>query len=503
MGLSVLLIERFAEIFSGNKEAFGKFVINGKDGDKVTGRAMTEIGQVKKEYYEQHLEGKKGLGIVPINKDNKCIFGVIDIDDYDVDYKNLQEKINANNFPLVMFLSKSGGVHLYLFLEEFAEAGFVQDCLSFFSIILGYKNTEVFPKQRQLTTQSKTGNWINLPYFDYEKTKRPILNGEDKLDLFTALEHIKNNTISKKQLNEFVKNFPHKDAPPCLQFLLNGDVDSNRNNFLFNVGIYYKQYKPDSWEDKLNEANSNLSTPVKFGELSNTIVNSLKKKEYFYQCSLEPMVSYCDKALCRLRKFGINSDSMPSEIIGDLIKYDFIPPLWKLNVNGVYLNLKTEELMSHNHYQKKCFEILHTWPKGVKTEIWRKIVEERLGNVVVKDAPEEASPDGRFKSFLMEYCTERAEATSKDQMFRGRVYTEDNYHYFRGKDFLDFLRNNSFTYYSSTQSFIRFEELGGIRMKIRIGKKQIRCWRIKVINNPKLVVKTSVVNFDKFNEEPY
>lgn len=505
--ISPLLITKFQEFFAGNTKAYGKFIIEkNKVDDKITGKAYTEIGTVKLEYYQNHLEGKIGLGVIPINNENKCRFGVIDIDEYKIKHKELITRIRSNNLPLILFRSKSGGAHLFLFLKSWADAGSVQDALSFFGTILGYKKVEIFPKQKKLD-KSKVGNWINLPYFNSEKTNRYAYNYKGvKLDLYEAIKFIDENTIDILELNKLIEDFPYKDAPPCLQYLLNGQVEQpGRNNFLFNTAIYFKQKEPDTWQKDLVEVNNKLKESLSIEELTSSIINSLNKKEYFYACRNEPLISYCDKVLCRQRKFGIDSDSIPSEIIGGLIKLDFInEPLWELNVNGVNIVFTTQELMSHLTYQRKCFEVLHTWPKALKKGAWRKIIEERLVSVEIQKGPEEAGHDGLFKRHLMEFCTERAEAVTKDQIMNKRVYTSEGYHFFRIADFMDFLKFQNFTFYSAPIAWRRLRDLGAIPLQFRLNSgKAIRAWRIKLIKNVRVEIENKPLNFEKYDKEPF
>lgn len=505
--ISPLLVSKFQEIFSGNENAYGKFTISDKSGDKVTGQAYTEIAKVKKELYQQHLDGKQGLGVIPINNNNQCRFGAIDIDDYKIDFKSLQQIIKRNSLPLVLFRSKSGGAHLFLFLRSWANAGSVIDALSFFGIILGHKKSEIFPKQKKLE-KSKVGNWINLPYFDAENTQRFAYDDSGKkLDLFGLIKHVEEKAIDITELEKLIENFPHREAPPCLQYLLSGMMvdKGERNSFLFNVGIYFKQMSPDTWQNDLAEVNHKLKEPLSIEELNKSVISSLSKKEYFYTCRNEPIVSYCDKVLCRTRKFGIDSDSIPSEIIGGLVKVDFTnEPIWELNVNGVNLVFKTNELMNHSAYQQKCFEMLHTWPKALNKEAWRKIIEERLNNVEVQKGPEEASQDGQFQRFLMIFCTERAEAVTKAQILNKRVFTEKGFHYFRIEDFIDFLKFNNFTFYSAPLIWKRLRDLGAAPVMFRMThEKKVRAWRIKLIDNPRIGANIETIKFETFDKEPF
>ena len=74
--------------------------------------------------------------------------------------------------PLVVFRSKSGGAHVFLFTEVPVEAKIVRDKLLSISAILGYGGAEVFPKQIELKSEEDTGNFLNLPYFQGDKTTR-------------------------------------------------------------------------------------------------------------------------------------------------------------------------------------------------------------------------------------------------------------------------------------------------------------------------------------------
>ena len=68
---------------------------------------------------QDHIDGKHGVGAIPINENNECKFGAIDIDVYDLNHRELQQKIQQLDLPLAHCRSKSGGAHLYLFLKEF------------------------------------------------------------------------------------------------------------------------------------------------------------------------------------------------------------------------------------------------------------------------------------------------------------------------------------------------------------------------------------------------
>ena len=92
------MIEKFRNIFEGLDSAYGQYIkgdrgSNGKQG----GKAFIVRKEVSEQLWVDHLQGKEpALGIIPINKDNKCKWGCIDIDDYNLNHKELINNIRQN-----------------------------------------------------------------------------------------------------------------------------------------------------------------------------------------------------------------------------------------------------------------------------------------------------------------------------------------------------------------------------------------------------------------------
>ena len=89
-------MNRFKEIFKGLERAHGctKISVPAENGVKVKGQSFVVRQPVTDDLWRMHLEGSQSLGIIPINEDNKCIWGCIDIDSYaGFDHKKLINKI--------------------------------------------------------------------------------------------------------------------------------------------------------------------------------------------------------------------------------------------------------------------------------------------------------------------------------------------------------------------------------------------------------------------------
>ena len=134
------MIERFKNIFEGLDRAHGVTLVgesNG-DGNKIKGKSFVKREPVTDDLWQKHLDGKDSLGVIPINDDNKCKWGCIDIDSYaGFDHKKLINKIKQFNLPLIVCRSKSGGAHVFLFTKNYVSASLMQDKLNEIRSVLG------------------------------------------------------------------------------------------------------------------------------------------------------------------------------------------------------------------------------------------------------------------------------------------------------------------------------------------------------------------------------
>ena len=214
-----------------------------------------------------HLQGvEPSLGIIPINDDNKCKWGCIDIDSYaGFDHKKLINKINKLNLPLLVFRSKSGGAHVFLFTTVFVEAKLMRDKLLSISAVLGYGGSEVFPKQVELKSQDDTGNFLNLPYFSGDQTTRYCFNQKAEavnLERFYLLYDLYK--LTPDQLEKLQVKRPeseYNDGPPCLESLTQDKVlDDGRDRVIYQFIQYAKRKWPDVGKIKFMHLTTNIST---------------------------------------------------------------------------------------------------------------------------------------------------------------------------------------------------------------------------------------------------
>ena len=256
-----MTVKKFSSIFDGLQEAYGTYrVEKTQSNGKNTGKAGIVREPRTAVLWEGHLSGKgNSIGIIPINADNMCKWGCVDIDQYPLDHKLLLEKIRKLKLPLVVCRSKSGGAHCFLFCKDWVDAKDMQKSLKSIAAALGYGESEVFPKQIKLhLDRGDVGNFLNLPYYNAKDGLRyGILDDGTSATLkeFYKLyeTHVQTpEQIQKLQVTESSETTPMRDGPPCLQHLVKEKIsEGGRNNGLFNIGVYLRKAFPDSWETEI------------------------------------------------------------------------------------------------------------------------------------------------------------------------------------------------------------------------------------------------------------
>lgn len=384
---------QFADLFSGNRCAFGRFEPSGghREDGKLTGKCSTITANITKKQYDEHLAGFIGLGICPVNQDGKCAFSVIDIDVYDASTTiKYLELIKKWGFPLVPFRSKSGGLHLYTFYKEPISAKDAIAVAKRMVFLLGLpQSTEVFPKQSTLAS-GQSGNWINLPYFGGDDAPNALYNEQGQLynNVAMALGICVNAKTTLSGVRDWVNSLPLNDAPPCLQALyLSGDVEL-RNNYLFSFGVYAKSKHKDGFEEAIVEANNALAKPLSVEELEKTVLQSLRKNTYKYRCKEAPICAYCDKQVCAKRQYGLGANT-PTVNLEQLTVVKSDPPSYIWTVDGKELKCENiDKMLSQSTFRKLCAQELDTYPAPVKEDVWASFVTTALHNKVEVIPPE-------------------------------------------------------------------------------------------------------------------
>ena len=486
-------VDKFSAIFDGLKQAYGTYKVEKTQSNgKNTGKASIIKEPRTSKLWKGHLSGKgTSVGIIPINEDNCCKWGCIDVDQYPLDHKVLIEKIRALKLPLVVCRSKSGGAHCFLFCKEWVEAKEMQKVLTHLSAALGYGGSEIFPKQEQiLVERGDVGNFINLPYFDQDQTMRYAIKEDGEEATFDEfLQMVKDRTCTPddfvnltlgKKIDEF------NEWPPCMQSLFSDGVpEGTRNTVMFGTCVACKKEQPENWKARLEEINTkHVDPPLPAAEVV-TVQQQHDKKEYGFPCQQEPFKSRCNRTLCKTRKYGIGGASASVDVTG-LCVVKSEPPVWFCDVDGKRVELITEELQTPQKFQKACMEQIRVMPPMMKMADWQDLVSMMMADMSEIEVPEELTYKGQFLDLVEDYCGGRVQAASIEELSLGKPWTEDGLTFFRIESLIKFLRNAKFDTYSRGQIQERLKEMnpdgranGVKKFKDSKGQwKTIRVWHV-------------------------
>ena len=448
---------KFKQIFEGNNSAYGQLILSGSTSDKgkAEGKAFIKRQPISDKLWEEHLEGKDpALGVIPINENNECKWGCVDVDQYNLDHLSIMRNIKGMGFPLVTFRSKSGGAHLFLFAKEFIPASLMQSKLKAMAEALGYAGSEIFPKQTEiLAERGDTGNFLNLPYHGGTRGLRYTFEAGGKaasLESFYSIyddwaqtkEQIQNITI-KPQV-EITEAF--KDGPPCLNTLADqGFGEGSRNNALFNVAVYHKQANPDNWEDKVMEDNSKwMNPPLGFQEVKQLLASIGKRGYDKYRCKEQPICGVCNAAKCRTKKFGVGFEEEQMPELSTLTKINSNPPQWFLNVAGKRIELKTEQLHNPNLFAIAVLDQANVVSPIPKAKDWREVyLKPLMLNLQEIDPLESLNPINQITNLLYDFTVNRPQARTKEEILNKKPWTDEGNTYFRMDDFYSFCKRNN------------------------------------------------------------
>ena len=452
-------MQKFKDIFEGNNSAYGQLILSGETTDKgkAVGKAFIKREPIPDHFWQDHIDGKDpALGVIPINENNECRWGCIDVDQYNLDHMAIMRNIKGLGFPLVTFRSKSGGAHLFLFAKEFIPASLMQLKLKAMSDALGFGGSEIFPKQTEiLVERGDTGNFLNLPYHgDTLGFRYTFLENGEEASLEEFYKIYDDSVQTKAQIESIVvkgkvvKEEAFKDGPPCLNKLADeGFGEGSRNNALFNVAVYHKQANPDNWEDKVMEDNTKwMNPPLNYKEVQ-ALLASVNKRGYDkYRCKDQPICGACNAAKCRTKRFGVGFEEEQMPEMDTLSKIASNPPQWFLNVDGKRIELKTEQLHNANLFALALLDQANIISPIPKAKDWREIyLKQLMLNLEEIEPLESLNSNEQLENLLYDFTVHRAQARTKEDILNKAAWTDDDKKItlFKMDDFFAFAKRNN------------------------------------------------------------
>lgn len=490
------LLEKFKELFKGGNHAYGLW--HPEDG------AKTVKGAVPPSAYEEHLAGKLGLGLVPVNENGLCRFAAIDVDVDTVDHQELFKKVEQRNMPLNVCRSKSGGAHLYLFVKEPGlPATAIQGVLERWAVVLGYPGVEIFPKQSRVS-QKNIGNWINLPYFGGDKSNRYAVGRSGALTLETFLNTVVYyDAVAGTQVDETAARETAK-MPPCLAALTQEGIGQGfRNQALFNFAIFYRKSDPGNWAEATQKLNKEyFRPPLDYREAAG-IIDSIGRTKYQYLCEQSPIREYCNKEVCKTLPFGVGNmpwhedGSFDDFITSNCRKFLSDPPRYLIEVNGKDITLDWDNLFNFRNFKSSVGKELNLIIPNLKQPQWEQQLRELLSKKTDIEAPEDASTMGIVIEKFYEFLTLRERASEKEDLLKGLPIQVGADVLFRASDFKRYLQTYKLDRENLSDVFLVLRRQGARHHTTRIKGKVTRVWAFPVLSTNEQTEVFTATDFKK------
>lgn len=485
------MLDKFIQIFDGMRNARGVTTLTGKlrerDGKRETENKIWRQ-EVTKQHFQDHLDGlEPALGIIPNRDDNLCKWGVVDIDVYqNFDHKKLTEALKDT--PAIVFKSKSGGAHIFIFTDTWVTAKLMRKKLKMIAAFVGHADAELIPQADEKTTARSVGKYLNLPYHGNEKTSRFAFNAEaDPLSLEEFFELHDQKVLTEEGLEEFKIEFAEKDKheddpfygmPPCLKIMFTRKVtEGGRDNVMTHLCVYLKKRYGSNFIGKPFDYNNKYFDPPLSPQEVQKTQDSVAGKDYKYLCGTQPMHGMCQAMECAMQKFGVGDDDMPRALPESLEKYESDPPIFIVNISEKQVECYADELWHPDKFGVQAMEQQGIIMGHVTKPLWLKHLGKLFAKgVATAETPESSKLDVQVKELFAQFM-ERAPGEEEDDVHLGKPFTkEDGYTIFKWIDFWDYLRENGWEHKrmtrNKTQKF--FIDLYGAEEKQpKIGKDNI------------------------------
>ena len=476
--------KRYIKFFDGYRAAYGladfeheEAIIDPESGKKKPVYRWN-YEPLTEEIYKAHLNGNLSIGIQPCNENKEARLGVIDVDPKDYDDFNKKffiDVIQDYDLPLIPIESKSGGLHLCLFMNNFIDAKALKSFLTNLLPLFKLKpSNEIFPKQTELTRDEETGKlkpgqFINLPYYG---DKRRALNVDGTpFELNKFLEVVEANLVSKGQLEIITASIDKKiyegtdadliDGPPCLadiSKISNKESFDGKDRFMYNYHVFAKMKYPDGWEQKVKNA------PVKFFEerhanawddkILTAKLKSWKRSDKGYTCTQSPLSDFCKKGICVKKRFGVLAGSKGSyPILTNLRKIEiFEEPEYEFDVtkpDGIAAATVFCRSIEHLNDQRKRRNAIAKaagfLPPLIKGDEEQKVMEELYKTQKTIQPPIGTSPREKLHDVL--HAKINGPRATNDAAFKsGSVFIEGEYAFFKFEKFYDRLKSKDWKY---------------------------------------------------------
>ena len=122
-------------------------------------------------------------------------------------------------------------------------------------------------------------------------------------------------------------------------------------------------------------------------------------------------------------------------------------------------------------------ETLNIMPPKMKEQTWQGLVQSLLENgLEIIDVSKDASVEGQFDELLESFCTDIAQASTRDEMLLGKPWTDEHKTHFRIRDLMDYLQRHRFMDMKTNQVAAKLKDMGAEHLFFNIRGRGVNAW---------------------------
>ena len=218
-----------------------------------------------------------------------------------------------------------------------------------------------------------------------------------------------------------------------LTLLKDGIPEGNRDNMMYNIGVYLKKRYPDAWADKMQTYNQKYMRPPLSHEIILKKIASVGKHDYKYKCKDAPIVNFCNAKTCSKKEFGVGEDIPGPEITG-LSKYLSDPPIYFLTIDGETVELDDVTLHDYEKLSVACMNQISLPLLPVGKIIWRKQLAKLFSKLELLEAPDSLKLETQIKDIVHNYI-HKSNGKSLEDVAKGTPYIGEKNTYIKWNSF--------------------------------------------------------------------
>ena len=360
---------KLCKLFAGYQTSHVQFSLTEEraDNGKRQAQYRTVKGPATVDIWKQHLNGKVRIGIRP-EHDGLCSWSCVDVDP--ANYKDYSQKkyvdiIAKYKLPLIPVLSKSGGLHIFVFFTKPHSVDEIKNKLCELNEQYFLAN-EVYPCNKT----------INMPYANHTQTREFAYDDENyPLTLEGFIKEVEKKIIKPEDFcklqveqNEIEKDWSH--YPPCVQKLIQeGWSGGNRHQYLFNVAVLeMKKNAGLTYNDLVSRVsvrnNEIFTKPLPKTEVED-VSKYVHKVGYNYQCppkhiEYQPI---CNKEVCKNRRLGIG-EQVP-DVIDEFTNITYIQDtkntFYEFDYKSQHVTVTPEDMKDEKSWRVKLLRYRIYW----------------------------------------------------------------------------------------------------------------------------------------------